>query len=59
MPYDKHGYAKRSKDPKFYRIKDEYGRIIAYGHTPEEAARKASKKRAKQNPFGLDLSDIF
>jgi hypothetical protein len=57
MPYDKRGYAKRSKDPRHYRVKDEFGRIIAYGHTPEEAVAKAKKKRAKNDPF--DFSSLF
>lgn len=56
LPYDKHGYAKRSKNPREYRVRDEFGKIVAYGHTPEEAVRKAKKK---QNPFGLDLSDML
>jgi len=58
MPYDKRGYAKRSKDPRAYRVRDETGRIIAYGHSPEEAVVKAKRKRSK-DPFDFNFNFDF
>jgi hypothetical protein len=58
LPFDKHGNAKYSKDQKEYRVRIN-GKIVAYGHTPEEAVEKAYRKGYHVSGSHLDYLDQF